>query len=37
MQITRNSFHTNPGPSDWLTGPVFVDHAQAPDVTEVSR
>jgi quercetin dioxygenase-like cupin family protein len=25
MQITRNSLDTNPGPSDWFTGAVYVD------------
>ena len=30
MQITRNSLDTNPGPSDWFTGYVFVDAVAAP-------
>jgi quercetin dioxygenase-like cupin family protein len=35
MEITRNSLETNPGPSDWFTGLVFVDPIAAP--SEVSR
>src|SRR6266496_130658 len=30
MQITRNSLDTNPGPSDWFTGSVFIDAVAAP-------
>lgn len=30
MQITRNSLDTNPGPSDWFTGSVFVDTVAVP-------
>jgi quercetin dioxygenase-like cupin family protein len=30
MQITRNSLDTNPGPSDWFTGSVFIDPIAAP-------
>ena len=30
MQITRNSLDTNPGPSDWFTGAVYVDTIAAP-------
>lgn len=30
MQITRNSLDTNPGPSDWFTGSVFVDTIAVP-------
>ena len=30
MQITRNNLATNPGPSDWFTGSVFVDTVAAP-------
>ena len=30
MQITRNNLETNPGPSDWFTGSVFVDTVAAP-------
>src|SRR5436190_21026982 len=30
MQITRNNLETNPGPSDWLTGSVFIDTVAAP-------
>lgn len=30
MQITRNSLDTNPGPSDWFTGTVFIDTVAAP-------
>ena len=30
MQITRNTLDTNPGPSDWFTGAVFIDTVAAP-------
>ena len=30
MQITRNTLKTNPGPSDWFTGSVFIDTVAAP-------
>jgi quercetin dioxygenase-like cupin family protein len=30
MQITCNSLDTNPGPSDWFTGSVFIDPIAAP-------
>ena len=30
MQITRNSLDTNPGPSDWFTGAVYIDAIAAP-------
>ena len=30
MQITRNSLDTNPGPSDWFTGSVYIDAVAAP-------
>ena len=30
MQITRNSIATNPGPSDWFTGIVFIDPVAVP-------
>jgi quercetin dioxygenase-like cupin family protein len=30
MQITRNSLDTNPGPSDWFTGAVYIDTITAP-------
>jgi quercetin dioxygenase-like cupin family protein len=30
MQITRNSLDTNPGPSDWFTGTVYIDTIAAP-------
>jgi quercetin dioxygenase-like cupin family protein len=30
MQITRNGLETNPGPSDWFTGAVYVDTVAAP-------
>jgi quercetin dioxygenase-like cupin family protein len=30
MQITRNTLETNPGPSDWFTGSVFIDTVAAP-------
>jgi len=31
MQITRNSLETNPGPSDWFTGAVFIDTIATPE------
>ena len=30
MQITRSSLDTNPGPSDWFTGSVYIDAIAAP-------
>jgi quercetin dioxygenase-like cupin family protein len=30
MQITRNSLDTNPGPSDWFTGDVYLDTIATP-------
>lgn len=30
MQITRNSLDTNPGPTDWFTGSVYIDTIAAP-------
>jgi len=30
MQVTRNNLETNPGPSDWFTGSVFLDTVAAP-------
>ena len=30
MQITRNGIDTNPGPSDWFTGAVYIDSVAAP-------
>ena len=30
MQITRNSLETNPGPSDWFTGAVYIDPVAVP-------
>ena len=30
MQITRNSRDTDPGPSDWFTGSVYIDAIAAP-------
>jgi len=30
MQITRNSIATNPGPSEWFTGAVFIDTVATP-------
>jgi hypothetical protein len=30
MQIMRNSLGTNPGPSDWFTGAVYLDTIAAP-------
>ena len=30
MEITRNGADTNPGPSDWFTGAVYVDTVAAP-------
>ena len=37
MQITRNSLETTRGPSDWLTGAVYIDAVAAPsDASHVS-
>ena len=30
MQITRDSVDTNPGPSDWFTGAVYIDPIATP-------
>lgn len=30
MQITRNSLDTNPGPSEWFTGTVYIDPIAGP-------
>jgi quercetin dioxygenase-like cupin family protein len=30
MKITRNTLDTNPGPSDWFTGPVYIDTVAEP-------
>jgi quercetin dioxygenase-like cupin family protein len=30
MQVTRNSQSTNPGPSEWFTGAVFIDPVATP-------
>src|SRR5438093_6415955 len=30
MQITRSSIDTNPGPSEWFTGAVYIDTVAAP-------
>jgi quercetin dioxygenase-like cupin family protein len=30
MKVTRNSIATNPGPSDWFTGAVYIDSIAAP-------
>jgi quercetin dioxygenase-like cupin family protein len=30
MQITRSSTETNPGPSDWFTGTVYIDAIATP-------
>ena len=30
MQITRSGIDTNPGPSDWFTGAVYIDAVAAP-------
>lgn len=30
MEITRNVADTNPGPSDWFTGAVYIDAVAAP-------
>jgi quercetin dioxygenase-like cupin family protein len=30
MQITRDNLATNPGPSDWFTGSVFIDMVATP-------
>jgi quercetin dioxygenase-like cupin family protein len=33
MQVIRNSLDTNPGPSDWFTGAVYIDPIAAPVAT----
>jgi quercetin dioxygenase-like cupin family protein len=30
MQVTRNTVETNPGPSDWFTGAVYLDPIATP-------
>jgi quercetin dioxygenase-like cupin family protein len=30
VQITRNGQDTNPGPSDWFTGAVYIDNITSP-------
>jgi quercetin dioxygenase-like cupin family protein len=35
MKITRNALDTNPGPSDWFSGSVFIDTVAEP--SEPSR
>jgi quercetin dioxygenase-like cupin family protein len=30
MEITRNAVETQPGPSDWFTGTVYLDQVAAP-------
>ena len=30
MKVTRNSVGTNPGPSEWFTGAVYIDPVAAP-------
>lgn len=30
MHITRNNLNTNPGPSEWFTGVVYIDPVAAP-------
>jgi len=30
MQMTRNSVDTNPGPSEWFTGAVYIDTVATP-------
>ncbi len=30
MQLTRNSLDSNPGPSDWFTGTVYIDTIATP-------
>jgi quercetin dioxygenase-like cupin family protein len=32
VKITRNGIDTNPGPSDWFTGSVFIDTIAAPSL-----
>ena len=32
MELTRNSLETNPGPSEWFTGSVYIDTITAPSV-----
>jgi quercetin dioxygenase-like cupin family protein len=36
MQITRNSLDTTAAPSDWFTGPVFIDAVAAPGTSRLS-
>jgi quercetin dioxygenase-like cupin family protein len=31
MKVTRNGIDTNPGPTDWFTGAVFLDAVAAPE------
>ena len=33
MQIARNSLDTQPGPSDWFTGAVYIDTVAAPSAS----
>jgi quercetin dioxygenase-like cupin family protein len=33
MEITRSSLDTQPGPSDWFTGTVYIDAVAAPSGT----
>ena len=30
MQVYKNSINTNPGPSEWFTGSVYIDPVAAP-------
>ena len=30
MQVTKNGIDTNPGPSDWFTGDVYIDTIASP-------
>jgi len=35
MEVTRNGIDTNPGPSEWFTGAVYIDQVAVP--SEESR
>jgi hypothetical protein len=34
MQITMDNLATNPRPSDWFTGSVLAEYAEAPSLEE---
>ena len=35
MKLTRSSADTAPGPADWFTGDVYIDHPQPDDQSAV--